>query len=221
MCFRNLRNALSDSVEGVYGAMDLTSCVRTHREFMSTMVQRAMDGGGPPRTLGYHFSVERIRWAVEEFRKSRAFLVRADTQFIGKADCKNAPVISRGRSICADDRYILVRTWCAVLELSFQSLLGKSAEVTYILLKVIPVCCSCPIFESLICLYPAPVANVEPILQVKMHLSNFWTSSATFLRASFVDESIRDNLSAVVESKVLQPFAGLLFLTLPQNAYTT
>ena len=88
-------------------------------------------------------------------------------------------------------------------------------------MKVILVCCSCPIFESLICLYPPPVVNVEPILQVKMDPSNLWTSSATFLGASLVDEPIRDNLSAVVESKVLQPSAGLLFLTLPQNAYTT
>ena len=120
-------------VEGVDGAMDLVPRVRIHREFMSTMVQRAMGAGGPPRTLGYHLSVERIRWAVEEFRKPRAFLVHADAQSIRQADCKNASVISRGISICVDDRYIRVRTWCAVLELSFQRLLGKSVEVTYTL----------------------------------------------------------------------------------------
>ena len=59
--------------------MDLALRVRIHREFMSTMLQRAMDDGGPPHTLGI-FSRLRMRRAVKEFRKPRPFVVRADTQ---------------------------------------------------------------------------------------------------------------------------------------------
>lgn len=85
----------AELVDGVDGAMDLASRIRVHREFMPPAVQRAMDAGGPPRTLGDYISGERIRRAVEEFRKPRAFLVCADAHFIGKVDCKNASAISR------------------------------------------------------------------------------------------------------------------------------
>lgn len=56
-------------VAGVDGAMHLASRVRIHREFMSPAAQRAIDAGGPPRTLGDYVSGERIRRAVDEFRK--------------------------------------------------------------------------------------------------------------------------------------------------------
>jgi autophagy-related protein 11 len=73
----------AELVAGVDGAMDFASRVRVHREFMPPAVQRAMDAGGPPRTLGDYVSGERIRRAVEEFRKPRAtFLLCADTYFI-------------------------------------------------------------------------------------------------------------------------------------------
>src|ERR1700744_5470597 len=42
-----------------------------------------------------------------------------------------------------------------------------------LLLKVIFVCCRGPIFASLIYLYPAPVVDVEPILQGKIYPSTF------------------------------------------------
>ena len=70
----------------------------------------------------------------------------------------------------------------------------------------------CPFFESLIYLYPAPVVNVEPILQGKIYPS---TSLTVALEPRSLDASIRDNLSSVVESKVHQPFACYIFLTLP------
>jgi autophagy-related protein 11 len=73
----------AELVAGVDGAMDFASRVRVHREFMPPAVQRAMDAGGPPRTLGDYVSGRRIRRAVEEFRKPRAtFLLCADTYFI-------------------------------------------------------------------------------------------------------------------------------------------
>ncbi len=62
-------------VAGVDAATELASRVRIHHEFMSPAVQRAMDAGGPARTLGHYVSGERIRRAVEECRKPRAFLV--------------------------------------------------------------------------------------------------------------------------------------------------
>ena len=84
-----------------------------------------------------------------------------------------------------------------------------------LLLKVIFVCCRGPIFASLIYLYPAPVVDVEPILQGKIYPSTFGRPLTVALELRSLDASIRDNLSSVAESKVLQPFAGLLFLTPP------
>lgn len=59
-------------VADVDGATDLASRVQIHREFMSPAAQRAMDAGGSARTLGHYISGERIRRAVEEFRKPPA-----------------------------------------------------------------------------------------------------------------------------------------------------
>jgi autophagy-related protein 11 len=82
-------------VDDVDGAVDLASRVRVHREFMPPAVQRVVDAGGPPRMLGDYVSGERIRRAVEEFRKSRAFHVSVGCLFHRKVGCKNASVISR------------------------------------------------------------------------------------------------------------------------------
>ena len=63
---------------------------------------------------------------------------------------------------------------------------------------VISICCSYPVLDSLICVYPALIVNVEPILQedcafdsVKHHLT-----LSSELRS--LDASIRDNVSSVV-----------------------
>jgi autophagy-related protein 11 len=72
-------------VAGIDGATQLASRVRIHREFMSPAVQRAMDAGGPARTLDHYVSGERIRRAEEEFREPRlAFLFFADAYFMEK-----------------------------------------------------------------------------------------------------------------------------------------
>lgn len=103
----NVRQELekrAELVEGVDGAMDLAERVRIHRAFMSTAVQRAMDAGGPPRTLGHYFSVEKIRRAVEEFRglQERLRQVEATVK-------KFTDGAAEGRLICADAGYVRTR----------------------------------------------------------------------------------------------------------------
>ena len=96
----NVRQELekrAELVEGVDGAMDLA-------ERLCPPVQRAMGAGGPPRTLGHHFSVEQIRRAVEEFRglQERLRQVEASVK-------KFTDGAAEGRLICADARYVRTR----------------------------------------------------------------------------------------------------------------
>ena len=126
-------------VEGVDGAMDLASRVRIHRAFIPPAVQKAMDAGGPPRTLGHYVSVERIRRAVEEFRGLQERLRQLEATVKQFSDGA-----AEGRLICADVGYVrtllvlLLLIHCfsrlldtaVALESSSQSLLGKIAKVT-------------------------------------------------------------------------------------------
>ncbi|KAN0130276.1 Autophagy-related protein 11 domain containing protein [Lactarius tabidus] len=143
----NVSNAVSDVrqelekraglVDGVDGAVDFASRVRVHREFMPPAVQRVVDTGGLPRTLGDYVSGERIRRAVEEFRGLQERLHHVEATVKQFADGA-----AEGRLICADARLLDATV---ALELSSQSLLGKIAGVTSAL--------------------GSPVVNVEPILQ--------------------------------------------------------
>ena len=97
-------------VEDVDGAMDLASRVQIHRAFIPPAVQKAMDAGGPPRTLGHYVSVERIRRAVEEFRGLQERLRQLEATVKQFSDGA-----AEGRLICADVGYVrtLARSFVA------------------------------------------------------------------------------------------------------------
>ncbi|KAI9437447.1 hypothetical protein H4582DRAFT_1954670 [Lactarius indigo] len=109
-------------VAGVDADTELASRVRIHRDFLPPVVQRAMDAGGPARTLDHYVSGDRIRRAVEECRGLQERLRHMEAtvkQLIdGAADV---------RSICADAGSL---NTAVALELSSQNLHGRITEVT-------------------------------------------------------------------------------------------
>ncbi|KAH8995198.1 autophagy-related protein 11-domain-containing protein [Lactarius hatsudake] len=124
-------------VSGVDADTELASRVRIHREFLPPVVQRAMDAGGPARTLDHYLSGERIRRAVEECRglQERLRHIKATVKQLvdGATDV---------RSICADAKSL---NTAVALELSSQGLHSRITEVTSTL--------------------DVPGVNVEPIIQ--------------------------------------------------------
>lgn len=124
-------------VAGVDADTELASRVQIHREFLPPAVQRAMDAGGPARTLDHYVSGERIRRAVEECRDLQERLRHIEATVKQLVD--GATDV---RSICADARSL---NTAIALELSSQGLHSRITEVTSPL--------------------DVPVVNVEPILQ--------------------------------------------------------
>ncbi|KAH9168260.1 hypothetical protein EDB89DRAFT_1909432 [Lactarius sanguifluus] len=126
-------------VAGVDADTELASRVQIHREFLPPAVQRAMDAGGPARTLDHYVSGERIRRAVEECRDLQERLRHIEATVKQLVD--GATDV---RSICADARSL---DTAIALELSSQGLHSRITEVTSPL--------------------DVLVVNVEPILQGK------------------------------------------------------
>ncbi|KAH9020846.1 autophagy-related protein 11-domain-containing protein [Lactarius pseudohatsudake] len=124
-------------VAGVDADTELASRVRIHREFLPPAVQRAMDAGGPARTLDHYASGERIRRAVEECRDLQERLRHIEATVKQLVD--GATDV---RSICADARSL---NTAVALELSSQGLHSRITEITSLL--------------------DAPVVNAEPIIQ--------------------------------------------------------
>ena len=50
--------------------IEMASRVPIHRDFMSPATQKAMEAGGPARTLGYYVSGEKIRRVVDTCQKA-------------------------------------------------------------------------------------------------------------------------------------------------------
>jgi autophagy-related protein 11 len=50
--------------------LEMASRVQIHREFLSSAVQRAIDAGGRPRTLGEYVSSERMRQVADVCRRT-------------------------------------------------------------------------------------------------------------------------------------------------------
>ncbi|KAH8993373.1 hypothetical protein EDB92DRAFT_396832 [Lactarius akahatsu] len=123
-------------VAGVDADTELASRVQIHREFLPPAVQRAMDAGGPARTLDHYVSGERIRRAVEECRDLQERLRHIEATVKQLVD--GATDV---RSICADARSL---NTAVALELSSQGLHSRITEVTSL---------------------DVPVVNAEPILQ--------------------------------------------------------
>ncbi|KAH9059022.1 autophagy-related protein 11-domain-containing protein [Lactarius vividus] len=109
-------------VAGVDADMELASCVQIHREFLPPAVQRAMDAGGPARTLDHYASGERIRRAVGECRDLQERLRHIEATVKQLVD--GATDV---RSICADARSLNTAT---ALELSSQGLHSRITEIT-------------------------------------------------------------------------------------------
>jgi len=57
-------------IASVDADLEMASRVQIHREFMSSAVQRAMDAGSRPRTLGDYVSAEKMRHVAETCRRT-------------------------------------------------------------------------------------------------------------------------------------------------------
>ncbi|KAI9455244.1 autophagy-related protein 11-domain-containing protein [Lactarius psammicola] len=144
-------------VAGVDTATELASRVRVHREFLSPAVQRAMDAGGPARTLSHYISGERIRRAVEECRDLRERLRHIEATV--KQLVNGATDV---RSLCTN---VTPLDTAVALELSSQRLHGRIAEVTSTL--EVPVVDVGPILQELRSLDVLVRDNLSSVVELK------------------------------------------------------
>jgi autophagy-related protein 11 len=83
-------------IASVDADLEMASRVQIHREFMSSAVQRAIDAGSRPRTLGDYVSAEKMRHVAETCRKTHgssffffySFLERAPVLHVRTADLR-------------------------------------------------------------------------------------------------------------------------------------